>query len=59
MRVRGAHLLHGGLGGLQTRPFILAPVELSLPERKIIGAAQVHELLKGWRYGLQGPAADA
>jgi uncharacterized membrane protein YvlD (DUF360 family) len=50
---------HGGLGGLQTRPFILAPVGLSLPERKIIGAAQVHDLLKGWRYGLQGPAANA
>jgi hypothetical protein len=50
---------HGGLGGLQTRPFILAPVGLSLPEHKIIGAAQVHELLKGWRSGLQGPAANA
>jgi uncharacterized membrane protein YvlD (DUF360 family) len=49
---------HGGMGGLQTRPFILAPVELSLPERKIIGAAQVHELLKAWRYRLQGAPDD-
>ena len=29
---------HGGLGGPQTRPFILAPVELPLPEDEIIGA---------------------
>jgi uncharacterized membrane protein YvlD (DUF360 family) len=49
---------HGGLGGPQTRPFILAPVELPLPERKLIGAAQVHELLKTWRSRLQGPPAD-
>jgi hypothetical protein len=50
---------HGGLGGLQTRPFILAPVELSLPERKIIGAGQVHELLKSWRHRLQGTPGEA
>jgi uncharacterized membrane protein YvlD (DUF360 family) len=49
---------HGGLGGPQTRPFILAPVELPLPEQKIIGAAQIHELLKTWRHRLQGPPAD-
>ena len=45
---------HGGMGGLQTRPFILVPVELSVPESKIVGAAHVHELLKGWRHRLQG-----
>jgi uncharacterized membrane protein YvlD (DUF360 family) len=45
---------HGGLGGPQTRPFILAPVELPLPEGQIIGAAQVHDLLRGWRKTLQG-----
>jgi uncharacterized membrane protein YvlD (DUF360 family) len=41
---------HGGMGGLQTRPFILAPVELPLPEGAIVGAAEVHRLLKGWRH---------
>jgi len=45
---------HGGLGGLQTRPFILSPHHLPLPEEKIVGAAHVHEVLKGWRYRLEG-----
>ena len=48
---------HGGMGGLQTRPFILAPVEFTLPDQKIVGAAHVHELLQGWRYRLQGESA--
>jgi hypothetical protein len=45
---------HGGIGGPQTRPFILAPVELPPPDEEIIGAAGVHELLRKWRHGLQG-----
>jgi uncharacterized membrane protein YvlD (DUF360 family) len=45
---------HGGIGGPQTRPFILAPNELPLPDDRIIGAAGVHELLKKWRQLLQG-----
>jgi uncharacterized membrane protein YvlD (DUF360 family) len=44
---------HGGMGGLQTRPFILAPVELPLPDENIVGAGAVHRLLKGWRRQLQ------
>ncbi len=47
---------HGGLGGPQTRPFILAPPHLPLPTEPIIGAAAVHGLLSGWRETLQGPA---
>jgi hypothetical protein len=45
---------HGGMGGLQTRPFILAPVELPLPDGPILGAEHVHRVLKGWRTQLQG-----
>jgi uncharacterized membrane protein YvlD (DUF360 family) len=45
---------HGGIGGPQTRPFILAPVELPLPDEEIIGAAGVHDLLRKWRHELQG-----
>ena len=45
---------HGGLGGPQTEPFILSPVELPLPEQKIMGAAGVHALLSDWRQQLQG-----
>jgi uncharacterized membrane protein YvlD (DUF360 family) len=40
---------HGGLGGPQTRPFILSPRELPLPDAPLIGAASVHRLLVGWR----------
>jgi hypothetical protein len=40
---------HGGIGGPQTQPFILAPVSLPKPEEPIIGAASVHEVLTGWR----------
>jgi uncharacterized membrane protein YvlD (DUF360 family) len=45
---------HGGLGGPQTRPFILHPVELPLPDGQIVGAESVHGLLWGWRELLQG-----
>jgi uncharacterized membrane protein YvlD (DUF360 family) len=47
---------HGGLGGPQTQPFILHPVELPMPDRAIVGAAAVHDLLMGWRRSLQEPA---
>jgi uncharacterized membrane protein YvlD (DUF360 family) len=45
---------HGGLGGPQTRPFILHPVELDVRDEPIVGAASVHRLLSGWRRSLQG-----
>ena len=47
---------HGGLGGLQTRPFILHPPGLPLREGPIIGAAAVHEVLSEWRRMLHGKA---
>ena len=51
---------HGGLGGPQTRPFILHPVELPGPAEPIVGAAGVHELLSGWRRLLAlAPMSDA
>ena len=40
---------HGGLGGPQTRAFILSPVDLPLPAEDIVGAASVHAILAGWR----------
>jgi uncharacterized membrane protein YvlD (DUF360 family) len=49
---------HGGLGGPQTQPFLLYPVELPLPAEPIVGAAHVHEVLSGWRRLLQQPAGD-
>jgi hypothetical protein len=50
---------HGGIGGPQTRPFILAPVTLPQPGEPIIGAAKVHEVLTGWRQVLRGDARAA
>jgi uncharacterized membrane protein YvlD (DUF360 family) len=47
---------HGGLGGPQTRPFILHPPRLQAPEEPILGAASVHGLLSGWRWELQASA---
>jgi uncharacterized membrane protein YvlD (DUF360 family) len=45
---------HGGIGGPQTQPFILSPVELPVPDGRITGAEQVHRLLSGWRALLLG-----
>jgi uncharacterized membrane protein YvlD (DUF360 family) len=50
---------HGGIGGPQTRPFILAPVTLPRPEGPLIGAAHVHEVLRGWRQLLNGEGRGA
>jgi hypothetical protein len=50
---------HGGLGGPQTQPFILHPVQLATPEEPIVGAEQVHSVLSGWRRLLQGDEAGA
>ena len=47
---------HGGIGGLQTRAFILHPTHLEVPPGPILGAASVHGILAGWRQALQGEA---
>ena len=40
---------HGGMGGYQTQPFVLHPIELPLNgDEPLIGAAAVHYLMKGW-----------
>jgi hypothetical protein len=49
---------HGGLGGPQTRPFILYPPGLTPPAEPLIGAAAVHALLLGWRQDLSAGARD-
>lgn len=42
---------HGGLGGEQTRPFLLYPKELPLGDEHIFGAESVHRVLSAWRNG--------
>ena len=50
---------HGGLGGPQTRPFVLYPsARLAAPAGPLVGAAAVHALLAGWRSALQPPAGE-
>jgi uncharacterized membrane protein YvlD (DUF360 family) len=48
---------HGGLGGPQTQPFILHPIELAMPAEPVVGAAAVHDLLMSWRRALHGAEA--
>jgi len=47
---------HGGLGGPQTRPFLLHPAALPLGDEPLVGAAAVNGLLLGWRAELQARA---
>jgi hypothetical protein len=39
---------HGGMGGSQSFPFLLHPVELELPSEQLIGAEAVHRELRRW-----------
>lgn len=39
---------HGGMGGFQTRPFILHPTELPITEDHLIGAPAVYRQFKSW-----------
>jgi hypothetical protein len=49
---------HGGMGGTQTHPFVLHPVQLEAPDEALIGAASVHELGKRWIEELQGKSTN-
>ncbi len=49
---------HGGLGGAQSRAFLLSPVVLSAPTRdgaEITGAEAVHRVLRRWLRESNGP----
>ncbi|WP_435866859.1 phage holin family protein [Streptomyces xanthochromogenes] len=49
---------HGGLGGEQSHPFLLSPVELTEPVPhggELVGAEQVHHVLRRWLGEGQGP----
>jgi hypothetical protein len=50
---------HGGLGGFQTRPFVLYPKQLPAPELPLIGAEALHRVLVGWRRLLDGDESTA
>ena len=44
---------HGGLGGPQTRPFVLHPAQLPGPGAPVIGAEALHDVLAAWRRMLE------
>jgi hypothetical protein len=39
---------HGGLGGNQTKAFILFPTEWELTDENIVGAGELHKQMKDW-----------
>ncbi len=39
---------HGGMGGTQSYPFLLHPVELELPDEELVGPEAVHRHLRRW-----------
>jgi uncharacterized membrane protein YvlD (DUF360 family) len=45
---------HGGLGGPQREPFVLYPAQLDPGPEPIVGAAQLHAVLKRWIAQEQG-----
>ncbi|MFH9859439.1 phage holin family protein [Streptomyces sp. NPDC017202] len=49
---------HGGLGGAQSKPFLLSPLALSAPVEDgadLTGAEQVHHVLRRWLRESDGP----
>jgi len=45
---------HGGLGGDQSHPFVLAPAGLTQPTEPLVGARSIHDLFKTWLGETQG-----
>ncbi len=39
---------HGGIGGPQSHPFVLHPVDLEWPRDPVVGSETIHEILTGW-----------
>ena len=39
---------HGGMGGPQAFPFVLAPADLDWPDGEVIGSETVHHVFRGW-----------
>jgi uncharacterized membrane protein YvlD (DUF360 family) len=46
---------HGGIGGTQAHPFVLAPAGYPVPNEPLVGAAAVHRMFKGWLAEAPGP----
>ncbi|MDX2603709.1 phage holin family protein [Streptomyces caniscabiei] len=49
---------HGGLGGCQSRPFLMSPLALSEPtedDEPLVGAEHIHRVLRRWLREANGP----
>ncbi|MFE7840284.1 phage holin family protein [Streptomyces sp. NPDC057474] len=49
---------HGGLGGCQSRPFLMSPLALSEPveeDEDLVGAEHIHRVLRRWLREADGP----
>lgn len=40
---------HGGMGGLQSYPFVVHPADLEWPDEPVVGAESIYRVLKGWQ----------
>jgi putative membrane protein len=49
---------HGGLGGYQTRAFLLVPSAWQLDNGELVGAAAVYQQFKSWLRQIQGPTEE-
>jgi uncharacterized membrane protein YvlD (DUF360 family) len=49
---------HGGLGGRQSHPFVLAPAGLPQPSAPLVGARSIYDLFKEWIDVTQGSETD-
>jgi len=49
---------HGGLGGAQTRPFLLAPAGWPLDDAPLVGAPSTYRQLRAWMEGELGIAFE-
>ena len=50
---------HGGIGGLQTRPFILHPAHLEVPSARSSAPRACTAILAAWRQELQAGGTGA
>jgi len=49
---------HGGMGGPQTRAFLLHPAQLPVPAEPLVGPEAINELLRSWRVSARTRGSD-
>ena len=50
---------HGGMGGPQTRAFLLHPAQFPVPAEPLVGPEAINELLRSWRVSARARGSDA